>query len=83
MPLRYIGWTSYVLYLSHRLLADWTEQMFPQRLYLSAPLALLLAVLFATLMRYTVELPLQRLRSRFRRVPERDPAAADGHGLIS
>ncbi len=82
-PLRYIGWISYVLYLSHRLIADWTEHLFPGRVFLSAPLALLLAILFATAMRYTVELPLQRLRARFRKVPERDLTAADGHGLVS
>jgi peptidoglycan/LPS O-acetylase OafA/YrhL len=46
-------------------------------------LGLVLSVAFASAMRYAVELPLQRLRARFRRVPELDPTAPDGHGLVS
>ena len=65
-PLRYLGWVSYVLYLAHRPIASWAEQLLPGRIYLSAPLALLVAIAFATLMRYTVELPLQRVRARLR-----------------
>jgi len=82
-PVRYIGWISYILYLSHKLFLDAMEQRFPGRLWISAPLGLALAIAFASLMRYSVELPLQRLRNRFRRVPELDPTAADGHGLVS
>ncbi len=83
MPLRYIGWTSYVLYLSHAVVLALTQQVFPDRLWMSAPAGLLLALGFATLMRYSIELPLQRLRARFRHVAELDPTAADGHGLVS
>jgi peptidoglycan/LPS O-acetylase OafA/YrhL len=82
-PVRYIGWISYVLYLSHKLFLDAMQQRFPDKLWISAPAGLVLAVGFASLMRYSVELPLQRLRGRFRRVPELDPTAADGHGLVS
>ena len=82
-PVRYIGWTSYVLYLCHFLI----DSVVSAKMHLSKPVRLLvcfcIAIAFATLMRYTVELPLQRLRGRFRRVPERDTTAADGHGLIS
>ena len=82
-PVRYIGWISYILYLSHKLFLEATEQWFPDRLWISAPLGLALAIGFASLMRYSVELPLQKLRGRFRRVRELDPTAADGHGLVS
>jgi len=53
----------------------------PWPLHMATGLALSLAL--ASLMRYALELPLQKLRSRFRHVPERDPTAADGHGLVS
>jgi peptidoglycan/LPS O-acetylase OafA/YrhL len=82
-PLRYVGWVSYVLYLCHRPIVDLMEQYFPGKLWISAPLAFVGSLAFATLMRYTLELPLQKLRARFRRVPELDPTAADGHGLVS
>jgi len=80
---RYLGWTSYVLYLCHfvvmSLVSEKTHWPWPVKLVVE----LAISVAFASLMRYTVELPLQRLRGRFRRVPERDTTAADGHGLIS
>jgi peptidoglycan/LPS O-acetylase OafA/YrhL len=82
-PLRYLGWTSYVLYLSHAFILACTEIWFPNRLWLSSSTCFLLALAFATLTRYTLELPLQRLRARFRHVPEADPTAPDGHGLIA
>ena len=78
---RYIGWTSYVLYLCHYLILSTvgsTLHWVPRIL-----IGFLLSLGFATAMRYAVELPLQRLRSRFRHVPESDATAADGHGLIS
>lgn len=83
LPLRYIGWISYVLYLSHDFILNETVPRFPGRFWISGPIAFVLSIAFATLMRYTLELPLQRLRARFRRVPEADPTAADGHGLVS
>jgi peptidoglycan/LPS O-acetylase OafA/YrhL len=83
LPLRYIGWISYVLYLSHDFILSVTVPRFPGRFWISGPIAFVLSVAFATLMRYTLELPLQTLRARFRRVPEADPTAADGHGLVS
>jgi len=82
-PLRYLGWISYVLYLSHNFVLNVLVTRFPGKLWLSAPLGFVISVAFATVMRYTLELPLQRLRARFRRVPEGDPRAPDGHGLVS
>jgi len=72
-PLRYIGWTSYVLYLSHDFILTCAGIWFPNRLWLSSSTGFLLALAFATLTRYTLELPIQRLRARFRHVPEDDP----------
>lgn len=82
-PLRYVGWTSYVLYLCHRPLVDYAMKLFHGRLQLSVPVGFCFALAFASVVRYTVELPLQTLRARFRRVPEADPTAADHHGLVS
>jgi len=78
---RYLGWTSYVLYLCHYLMQHIVGNRLPWAARMPATFALSLA--FATVMRYAVELPLQNLRKRFRRVPESDPTAADGHGLVS
>jgi len=82
-PLRYIGWISYVLYLCHVFILEALRYRIPNRLWISSPLGFALSVVFATLTRYLLELPLQRLRARFRRVPEADPTAADHHGLVS
>jgi len=82
-PLRYIGWISYVLYLCHVFILEALRHRIPDKLWLTAPLGLVLSAVFATLTRYLLELPLQRLRARFRRVPEADPTAADHHGLVS
>ena len=82
-PLRYIGWTSYVLYLSHDFILNVLTARIPGHQWLTGPLAFAIAVAFATAIRYTLELPLQRLRARFRTVPEADFTPADGHGLVS
>jgi peptidoglycan/LPS O-acetylase OafA/YrhL len=82
-PLRYLGWISYVLYLCHDFILDVLTRIWPNRLTLTAPLGFILCIAFATLIRYTLELPLQRLRARLRRLPESDPTAPDHHGLIS
>jgi peptidoglycan/LPS O-acetylase OafA/YrhL len=82
-PLRYIGWISYVLYLSHDFILNVVTARVPGRQWVTGPLAFAISLVFATAMRYALELPLQRLRARFRRVPEADSTAADGHGLVS
>ncbi len=82
-PVRYLGWISYSLYLIHAFLLFILHRSFPGKLWMTFPLGLALAILYGTAMRYAVELPLQRLRARFRHVPEADPGAPDGHGLIS
>jgi peptidoglycan/LPS O-acetylase OafA/YrhL len=82
-PLRYLGWISYVLYLSHDFILNVLEtRRWPDRSGSPVPWAFVLSLAFATALRYTLELPLQRLRARFRRVPS-DPTAADHHGLLN
>jgi peptidoglycan/LPS O-acetylase OafA/YrhL len=81
-PLRYIGWISYVLYLCHVFILDGLTYRFPHKLWLTSPLGLLLAILFATLTRYTLELPLQRLRARFRHVAEVEPPPTTANTLV-
>jgi peptidoglycan/LPS O-acetylase OafA/YrhL len=83
VPLRYIGWISYVLYLSHDFILTVVTRYYPDRGLRCGIIAFVISVAFATLIRYTVELPLQHLRARFRRVTEADPKAPDGHGLIA
>jgi peptidoglycan/LPS O-acetylase OafA/YrhL len=68
-PLRYLGWISYVLYLCHDFILDVLTRIWPSRLTLTAPLGFVLCIAFATLIRYTLELPLQHLRARFRAKP--------------
>ncbi len=80
---RYIGWISYSLYLVHVFILATLRIYVPNRLWLTSSLGLAIAILYGTVLRYTVELPLQTLRARFRHVPEADPTAADAHGLIS
>ena len=82
-PLRYLGWISYVLYLSHDFLLNVVNALAHRSMWLVGPLVFAISVAFATVIRYSLELHLQRLRARFRRVPEKDPRAPDGHGLVS
>jgi len=63
-PLRYLGWTSYVLYLSHDFFIHVAERYLPGKLAFSSIAAFAVSLAFATLVRYSVELPLQRLRAR-------------------
>jgi len=77
MPLRYLGWISYVLYLSHDFILNVFNRTYPGRFLLTGPISFVVAIAFATLLRYTLELPLQRLRARYRRIPVADPRAVD------
>ncbi len=70
LPLRYLGWISYVLYLSHDFILNVVNARAPGHPWWTGPLAFVITLAFATAMRYALELPLQRLRARFRRVPE-------------
>ena len=83
MPLRYLGWISYILYLSHDFVLFVFAKRFPNRLWLSAPLAFVISIAFATLMRYILELPLQELRARFRRVAPVYPPVPANQVLLS
>lgn len=79
---RYLGWLSYVLYLSHAFIFSTVDHLV-SGFWTTLVLGLALTLAYAVLIRYTLELPLQHLRARFRRVPESDRTAPDGHGLIS
>jgi peptidoglycan/LPS O-acetylase OafA/YrhL len=69
-PLRYLGRISYVLYLVHFFILEALLHHLPAslaaRVAVTAPLGLVLSVIFAALLRATLELPLQRLRARLR-----------------
>ena len=64
--LRYIGWISYSLYLIHRPIADMIGPYLPPRDWVMAISCFTLSLAYAWLIRISVELPLQRLRARFR-----------------
>jgi peptidoglycan/LPS O-acetylase OafA/YrhL len=68
--LRYLGRISYGLYLCHFFILEALLHHLPAALAghvtITAPLGLVLSVLFATLLRVALELPLQRLRTRLR-----------------
>jgi peptidoglycan/LPS O-acetylase OafA/YrhL len=68
-PLRYLGWTSYVLYLSHDFILNVLNRAWPARFVFTGVLGFAITLAFATVIRYTLELPLQRLRARLRPVP--------------
>lgn len=68
-PLRYLGWISYALYLSHDFILNVLTRVWPNHFALTGPFGFAIAIAFATLLRYTLELPLQRLRSRLRHTP--------------
>jgi len=64
-PLRWIGWTSYSLYLIHESFILKFQSFFGTRLLALGVTSFILAALYAALMRYAVEIPLRRVRSRF------------------
>jgi len=64
--LRYIGWLSYSLYLIHRPIQDLLLPYLPPKDWLMALLCFVISMAYAITIRYTVEVPLQRLRARFR-----------------
>lgn len=74
-PVRYLGWLSYVLYLCHAAVLE-TVRHFLSGTVSTVVLSLAISIAFATLMRYTLELPLQHLRERFRHVSE-GPSAGE------
>jgi len=70
-PVRYVGWISYSLYLCHFVIIEDLRSRLGYSHWVP-PIAISLALLYAVIMRYTLELPLQHLRARFRHVPEGD-----------
>ncbi len=64
--LRYVGWLSYSLYLIHMSFQHAFELHPRLHDWLTSPLVFGLAFAYAFVIRHLVELPLQRLRARFR-----------------
>ena len=64
-PLRWIGWTSYSLYLIHESFILKFQSLFGTRLLALGVTSFILAALYAALMRYAVEIPLRKVQSRF------------------
>ena len=62
--LRWVGWLSYSLYLSHEAILDGLVRAFPSIGILGGFLGLALALLYAFIMREAIELPIRGLRSR-------------------
>ena len=67
--LRYLGWISYSMYLIHVTLLHILGMYLPPIDWIVAPVCFALAVLYAVVIRHTIELPLQSIRSRFRHAP--------------
>lgn len=79
--LRYVGWLSYTLYLIHRPIQNFVEPHLPPKDWIISPVTLALAMLYAVIMRYSLEIPLQRLRDRFRHIAPPVAANASGEGI--
>ncbi|MFC6646557.1 acyltransferase family protein [Granulicella cerasi] len=73
--LRYIGWISYTLYLSHYIFLEAFEAWWPQSPVARMAATLLAAFVFSALMRFAVETPLLRWRNRLHREPHTPEAA--------
>jgi peptidoglycan/LPS O-acetylase OafA/YrhL len=64
-PLRWIGWVSYTVYLSHRaLLSYFSHNGFPNQPWKSGAAALICALLYGWFMRVAVESPARAWRDR-------------------
>ncbi len=66
--LRYVGWLSYSLYLSHRALQWVVVRYVSHKDWIVVPLTFVLAFVYAYAMRQLLELPIQRLRAKYRHV---------------
>jgi peptidoglycan/LPS O-acetylase OafA/YrhL len=64
-PLRWIGWTSYSLYLIHDTILLKFESQFGVHVLKIGVICFILAALYAAVMRYAVENPLRKVRARF------------------
>ncbi len=67
--LRYLGWVSYSMYLIHVVLLHILGAHLPEKDWIVAPVCFAVTLLYAVVIRHTVELPLQAVRSRFRHAP--------------
>ena len=77
-PVRYMGWISYSLYLCHFAIVEDLRSRMGFNPWVPT-LAFGLSMVYAVIMRYALELPLQNLRARFRHVPEGDESKAKAH----
>ena len=79
--LRYLGWLSYSLYLIHRPIEDAVVPHLPAKDWLISLVSFALSLAYAIAIRHTVELPLQRLRARFRHAAPPVSAAVPVEGI--
>ena len=79
--MRYIGWLSYSLYLIH-MSFEHALELHPQiNHWLNGPIVFALSMIYAFGMRHLVELPMQRLRAKYRHAPTPVSAAIPVEGI--
>jgi peptidoglycan/LPS O-acetylase OafA/YrhL len=78
--LRYVGWLSYSLYLIHVSIQRQFDGVITNP-WLVSPVVFVLSFAYAYTMRHLVELPLQRLRARYRHAPAPVSAAMPVEGI--
>ncbi len=67
--LRYLGWISYSMYLIHVVFLHILGGYLPPKDWIAAPICFILTLLYAVIIRHTIELPLQAVRARLRHAP--------------
>jgi peptidoglycan/LPS O-acetylase OafA/YrhL len=63
MPLRYLGWISYSMYLSHYIFLEISTGLYPTHPVLDSVASFCLALIYSWLMRIWIELPSKHWRS--------------------
>ncbi len=64
-PLRWVGWTSYSLYLIHETIILKYQSVYGTRVLTVGLVCFVLAAAYAAVMRYAVENPLRKVRAKF------------------
>ena len=79
--LRYVGWLSYSLYLIHMSFEHAFERNTHLLSWVRSPLVFALSFVYAFALRQAVELPIQKLRAKFRHAPAPVSAAMPVEGI--
>jgi peptidoglycan/LPS O-acetylase OafA/YrhL len=77
-PLRYLGWISFTMYLSHECILIYLQEHYPSHPVLDSAICFGASLLFSWSMREAVEQPLHRLRNRFRGKMAPSSVASEG-----